>query len=823
MKNKLTFLFLLCTALFFFRCQSIAFISLGSPSHHDEGRRMILDQDGHFLVAGQLADKAVLYKLDCKGTVLDTFLYEAEGSTTGIFVDLLQLPNAQLLAAGHFSMNGQIHSILLRLGPDFSTLATTRFRLSDRDTRVRRLLPLNDTEVALFGVMAGDGFDFSNTFYQKANLSTLAMAGQTHIYSYGVDELGDAIKVSDSVMVICGGSTVGNIFTGDSLINRAWVAAIDTSGALNWRYQLQQEFPGRFGRATFGALSTVSNSGKVLAAGLIFSGDTVSRLADPFYAWLDEQGVVLDTVSFPFAGRQQIFTATPALAGGFLAAGHTTGTENTTGNARTFVNYVEVNNDTLLVSRPNNFEDKFQTVYHLGRKPNGLVYGVGTSRTAAFGQLDLEVALPRPFVSLEADGDTLKTNYFTNELDFQWYYEGKLLPVEDKNWIMPQQEGNYTLTVSDPDGCAESDAFYWGISDTIKVASLFRAIRNPVCIDNDILLRNIVNDAASYHWDFGDGRTASTQNPGIVRYPDTALYPITLTIETFPGQQMINEIVFLDIPNFCCDPIFDPVPAPYVRIRDENFNLLYTSPNGGEPISKIPTAILLSPNQIYTLEVWEFDLLSNDDFMGSFTIQGNTTHTVYQQGSLHIEINIEPAAPFYTYTDTIQVTRPVIIADGDSLIVDLPYFEISAATTFQWYLEGQAISGATAAAYKPQQSGEYTVKINQASCLNTFSEPYLWNITATEKLSTRTVERIKVFPNPQQVGKNIRISIQHDATEDAQIILLDPSGRVLHMTSVSLREGENEISQQLPATPGLYLVRLVGESGRQYSGKVVVE
>lgn len=75
--------------------------------------------------------------------------------------------------------------------------------------------------------------------------------------------------------------------------------------------------------------------------------------------------------------------------------------------------------------------------------------------------------------------------------------------------------------------------------------------------------------------------------------------------------------------------------------------------------------------------------------------------------------------------------------------------------TYQWYLNGVLISGATFATYNAVENGSYTVKVNSArGCSGTSQPVNVSGITGINEL--RAEAGISLFPNPAQQELNIR-------------------------------------------------------------------
>lgn len=120
-------------------------------------------------------------------------------------------------------------------------------------------------------------------------------------------------------------------------------------------------------------------------------------------------------------------------------------------------------------------------------------------------------------------------------------------------------------------------------------------------------------------------------------------------------------------------------------------------------------------------------------------------------------------------------------------------------TTYQWYKNGVAISGATSSLYVYTSSGSYTVKVtNGAGCTST-SAPYV--VPHTTSITGQNVANtITVSPNPTTGIVNINYD------EDCESIVTDLAGRVLKTT----KEKQFDLSDY---APGMYILRIVDPEG----------
>lgn len=73
----------------------------------------------------------------------------------------------------------------------------------------------------------------------------------------------------------------------------------------------------------------------------------------------------------------------------------------------------------------------------------------------------------------------------------------------------------------------------------------------------------------------------------------------------------------------------------------------------------------------------------------------------------------------------------------------------TAAATYQWYLNGVQISGATNQSYTPTQSGVYIVRITDANgCVFRYATGYKFTASSTTGLTEQMIMNANLYPNP---------------------------------------------------------------------------
>jgi hypothetical protein len=134
----------------------------------------------------------------------------------------------------------------------------------------------------------------------------------------------------------------------------------------------------------------------------------------------------------------------------------------------------------------------------------------------------------------------------------------------------------------------------------------------------------------------------------------------------------------------------------------------------------------------------------------------------------------------------------------------------SLATTYQWYMNGQQIAGATAQTYTPTQDGIYLVRITDANgCVYEYSAGYNFTLSSGINQSASLLN-VKIYPNPStgrvyvEDGKNAAYTIQ----------AYDAVGKLVaaanNAASIDLSDMDN----------GIYQLKIISADGQSTYSKI---
>lgn len=358
-------------------------------------------------------------------------------------------------------------------------------------------------------------------------------------------------------------------------------------------------------------------------------------------------------------------------------------------------------------------------------------------------------------------------------------------------------------------------------------------------------------NSISYQWDFGDGDTSVEINPihtfdsltiaqNIVSVSLNAMN----TIGTSTARQTIQFDYYL--------PTISLQPSGPLILCPGNDVLLYPSANYNIsfPYWILNDSIILTPDSSFLLvdsavscqivytnmygcidtsakvevtEAPDFNIqatsaaacsgdsiqLSGPLFMQTYNWStGDSTSSIFvtADGFYSLNVTVQSACNAY---DTIQIQfnsppQQSITSINDSL------FANSGADFYQWYFNGNAITGETSLSLQPLNTGYYYVMATDSFGCQITSDSIYYLYTFNIELGSF---KFSMFPNPTDGVLNLNFSTHEQI--DLKIIVTTITGNIVwYADKESFSAGNNHMVLNLEFLPeGLYLLNAESESG----------
>ncbi|MFI5172450.1 MAG: PKD domain-containing protein [Chitinophagales bacterium] len=299
------------------------------------------------------------------------------------------------------------------------------------------------------------------------------------------------------------------------------------------------------------------------------------------------------------------------------------------------------------------------------------------------------------------------------------------------------------------------------------------------CGDFEVNFNNLSEGADDYLWVFGDG-TFSTDETPVHIYDDFGTYNAMLIAE--PGDECADTALItitLAESIYIANGIGTPGICGSMEVVFENL-----STGGGD-------------------YYWDFGDGTNS------TVE-SPTHIYTDYGSYTVMLIAAPGDPCADTTYLIvDVLNTGIVAtidfDGETL-------STASADTYQWYLDGDIIPGATNQTYVPEESGNYYVEITIDGCTDKSDELSV----IVEGTGNLEISQIKIYPNPND-GNGFTI-ISDFINQASELIIVNAEGQIIVNQQVIL---DHSTKIDIDLLKGIYLIRLTDEFGTHSETMVI--
>ncbi|MCS7078069.1 MAG: M4 family metallopeptidase [Bacteroidia bacterium] len=158
-----------------------------------------------------------------------------------------------------------------------------------------------------------------------------------------------------------------------------------------------------------------------------------------------------------------------------------------------------------------------------------------------------------------------------------------------------------------------------------------------------------------------------------------------------------------------------------------------------------------------------------------------------------------PRVPVTAVLNTTPAT-PNVTESGGVLYANV------VAASYQWYLNGNPISGATASSYTPTINGVYSVVAKNGNCSSAMSAGYNFVISSINSSLSICEECVTVSPNPTYSQITLNVPLLRPAT--ALIQMADPLGRIVFENTLFTSGIENYTIDMQSLAQGTYSLRI---------------
>ncbi|MCB0769943.1 MAG: PKD domain-containing protein [Flavobacteriales bacterium] len=358
-----------------------------------------------------------------------------------------------------------------------------------------------------------------------------------------------------------------------------------------------------------------------------------------------------------------------------------------------------------------------------------------------------------------------------------------------------------------------------------------------------------INAPTSHSWSFPGGmpETSTLPNP-VVQYTAPGTYPVSLTVVTTDGESSVTVEDFVTIhqlpianagaDEFVCEGgsidlqasgggtyVWSPIEslsdatiaAPTASPQETTtYTVLVTSTQGCQANDQVVVTVVPLP----VPEVVTSSLCAGDSL--ELTASGADFYTwtpnLFISSTSGASVTVWPPADqswtvagtdLYGCTGVAEVAITVVpaatppsITWGDMALTS------TAATSYQWYLDGEEIPGATEQTLVPAMNGDYSMLATDANGCTAESEPFYFGSVGMQEASDGGM---RVYPQPAK-----GVLYLAGARVGAPYRLLDAQGRVVLQGMFQTTTATVDIRE---LAPGMHVL----EAGNEAPLRVVVE
>jgi len=293
-----------------------------------------------------------------------------------------------------------------------------------------------------------------------------------------------------------------------------------------------------------------------------------------------------------------------------------------------------------------------------------------------------------------------------------------------------------------------------------------------VCAGEQVLFTNLSgNLPTGFSWNFEGGTPAisTIENP-TVTYSQSGTYSVTLVATNSIGQDTEVKTNFITV-----------TPVPVIGVSSSELEVckgtaVTLTATGADSYEWSPIIAISSTTGS--------SIQAGPPTTTTYTVEGLSSFGCSANSTITIVVNDLPSVP--------QITQ----LSGGGL-------QSSSSLSYQWFLNGIEIPGATFQTYIPEQTGEYQVEVENDKGCKRRSEILFQNVTSIADLIDSSTEFV-ISPNP---SNNI-ISILNAPFAIEQLSIVSIAGQLVYQSESNI----NFINVS-DFSSGFYLVRIQHKYG----------
>ncbi len=259
----------------------------------------------------------------------------------------------------------------------------------------------------------------------------------------------------------------------------------------------------------------------------------------------------------------------------------------------------------------------------------------------------------------------------------------------------------------------------------------FSMVNNEGCGELTVSFENNIPsngmEGFSYLWDFGNGETHPTENPGNYHYSTPGVYEVNYQATIDTVGYVLTKV---EIKETSCSDLLS-APDLYIEVFDTVGNLIFQSvdiSNTKPPVS-IPLNLKLLDGE-YTLRVIDNDggIDGGDDVCNTFSFTKQSNGLI-ESGEDAVELTIIHPVKTIQSKDTVIVhaepeTPLLYVSSSEACAGEEITLAASYSENIQWLKDGEVMEGVEGQEITVQSSGEYQLSYVSEEGCKVYSELY---------------------------------------------------------------------------------------------------
>lgn len=368
----------------------------------------------------------------------------------------------------------------------------------------------------------------------------------------------------------------------------------------------------------------------------------------------------------------------------------------------------------------------------------------------------------------------------------------------------------------------DSDCVTIGIPPGYPFTSADYGGQNGVALEQTVSGLVVGGTYVLEFWAGGEGQFLGWDNPGVFAVdigfgntylrckPTSTGYTGTRYLIEFNATSTSHTIKFINwghVCNSCTELMLDDVRL---------YTLAELSPNVSPCSGSVLNAMFTAPNHICPGTCANFTNLSTNATSYQWFFPGGSPDTSTVTNPVNICYNtpgnydIQLIASNATSSDTLLLQNYItvypapfpqgIMQNGDTLIAN------QGATSYQWFVNGNTIAGATNYFYVALVSGDYNVIATDDNGCEV--EAVLFNVITGFKSENKEIAFI-LFPNP--VNETVTIKSSEIWRPASHLILYNSTGEAIVRRNMEITRDEIKIDIS-DLNPGLYVLEMISDA-----------